>query len=271
MVKRFLKWKLKYLWTALMNSKGTFEKLAIITYTQDVGFITITNPPVNALSVDLVSAINKIIDNISKSIKVLVLKSEGKGFCAGADLKERALMNDNETIRIVDAYKNLFNKIDNLSCPTIATIHGYALGGGLELALACDFRFSTSDSIFGFPETNLGIIPGAGGTQRLPRLVGLTKAKEWIFTADRFTAKKALEDNVIDKVFDSSFLMEEGVARFSSDVAKNSQRAISLAKKSINYAIDSSLQEGLIFEREQYLKTLKDPIRLERLKKNKNK
>ena len=126
---------------------------------ENIGFLIISNPPVNSLSYSLVDSINNIIDNLSKDIKVLVVKSEGGGFCAGADLKERSSMSDSETIKIVNSYNNLFNKIENLSIPTIAAIHGYALGGGLELALACDFRFSTTDSIMGFPETSLGIIP----------------------------------------------------------------------------------------------------------------
>ena len=233
---------------------------------ENIGFLIINNPPVNSLSYSLVNSINNIIDNLSADIKVLVVKSEGGGFCAGADLKERSSMSDSETIKIVSSYNNLFNKIENLSIPTIAAIHGYALGGGLELALACDFRFSTTDSIMGFPETSLGIIPGAGGTQRLTRLIGLSKAKKWIFTADKFSAKKAFSDNVIDRDFGSRKEMSDYIEQLTCKIVQNSQNAISLAKKSINYAMESSLEEGLSFEREQYLKTLNDPIRLEKLK-----
>ena len=237
---------------------------------ENIGFLTINNPPVNSLSTDLIDAINVIVDNLSQDIKVLVFQSEGKGFCAGADLKERSSMDDNETIKVVDSYKDLFNKIEKLSCPTIAAIHGYALGGGLELALACDLRFSTSDSIFGFPETSLGIIPGAGGTQRLTRLSGLSKAKEWVFTADKFNANKALADNVVNEIFDNKKLMIDHIEKIACKIAQNSQNAVSLAKKSINYSVVSSLEDGLSFEREQYLKTLKDPVRLDKLKKFKD-
>ena len=118
----------------------------------NIGIITINNPPVNALSIDLIEEINQSINSI-KDVKVVIFKSSGKGFCAGADLKERSSMDDNQTIKIVERYREVFNNIQEIACPTIANIHGYALGGGLELALACDFRFATSDSILGFPET----------------------------------------------------------------------------------------------------------------------
>ena len=254
-----------------MNKKVELKIESCSICNGDIGFLTINNPPVNSLSSDLVDGLNDIIDNFSTDIRVLVFESEGKGFCAGADLKERSSMRDNDTIRTLDSYKELFNKISNLSCPTIAAIHGYVLGGGLEFALACDFRFSTLDSIFGFPETNLGIIPGAGGTQRFSRLIGANKAKEWIFTAEKFTAKKALSDNVVDKIFDDKKTMIDYIEKMTCKIVGNSQNAISLAKKSINYSMESSLEEGLLFERAQYLKTLKDPVRLEKLKKIKDK
>jgi len=250
----------------LINKKVELVVKPCSSCDENIGFITINNPPVNSLSIDLVQNMDKLLDNISKDLKVLVFKSEGKGFCAGADLKERASMNDNEVIKVVDSYKFLFSKICNLPCPTIAAIQGYAIGGGLELALACDFRFSTADSVLSFPETNLGIIPGAGGTQRLSRLIGLSKAKKWIFTADKFTAKQALRDSVIDKVFDDQNSMTHHIERFSCKISRNSQRAISSAKKSINYTSNHSLAEGLNFEREEYLKTLNDPLRIEKLK-----
>ena len=240
-----------------------------IEINENIGIITISNPPVNSLSVDLIDDMNNVVDNIPKDIKVLIFKGYGKGFCAGADLKERANMSDSESIKVVNSYNLLFNKIDSISCPTIALIHGYALGGGLELALACDFRFSDSKTILGFPETNLGIIPGAGGTQRLSRLIGLSKAKKWIFTANRFKADEALKDNLIDKMFDSLEEMNTYVKEFAFQIINNSQNAVSLSKKAINYALESSLKEGLSFEREQYLKTLNDSVRLEQLKKYK--
>ena len=254
-----------------MNKTVYLEAETCSDCNEKIGFIKIKNPPVNSLSISLVDNLNSIIDNVSEDIKVLVFCAEGKGFCAGADLRERASMDSAETIKVVDSYKMLFNKLADIPCPTIAAIHGYALGGGLELALACDFRFSTVDAVFGFPETSLGIIPGAGGTQRFSRLVGLSKAKKWIFTADKFSAKEALEDSAIDGVFDSPELMMNYIKKLTCRIVRNSQKAISLSKKAINYASESLLEEGLLFERKQYLMTLDSPDRIKFLEKIKNK
>lgn len=125
----------------------------------------------------------------SKDIHCVILKSSTPGkFCAGADLKERKGLSEFETEVIVKNLRDSFNQIANLPQPVIALIDGFALGGGLELALACDLRIATKSSIFGLPETSLAIIPGAGGTQRTPRLIGAAKAKELIFTAKRLNA-----------------------------------------------------------------------------------
>ena len=236
-------------------------------YLDDVIFIEMNNPPVNALSTSFLDDFSKTLDKIPVDAKVVVFKSLVKGFSAGADLKERSHMNNESTINTVSDIGRLFQKIESISCPTIARIEGFALGGGLELALSCDFRVAISDSILGFPETSLGIIPGAGGTQRLTRLIGLSKAKEWIFTAKRFDAPKALQDGVIDKIFNTSEQMDHFIEKFATDIKRNSQNAISLSKKAINYAYENSLEKGLSFEREQYLKTLDNPDRLENLKK----
>ena len=236
-------------------------------YVNNITFIEMNNPPVNALSNRFLNDLLKALDEISVDTKVVVFKSLIKGFSAGADLKERAHMNNESAINTVRDIGKLFQKIESISCPTIARIEGFVLGGGLELALSCDFRFATNDSILGLPETSLGIIPGAGGTQRLARLIGLSKAKKWVFTAKRFNAVKALEDGVIDKLFNTSEQMDDFIDKFASDIKCNSQSAVSLSKKAINYAYGNSLEEGLSFERKQYLKTLDNPDRLENLEK----
>ena len=249
----------------LMNKKVFYESIS------DIGVLTIDNPPVNCLSIDLIDSLNSAIDQISSSTKILIFKSKGRGFCAGADLKERSKMNDDDTIKTVEKYNYLFNKINSLSIPTICAIHGYALGGGLELALSCDFRFATIKSKLGFPETSIGIIPGAGGTQRMTLLVGESISKKWIFTADKFNASEALNDKVIDRVFENKKLMDEYIIDFSSKIKNNSKLAISLAKKAISYSLISTINEGLDFERKQYLKTLSNPDRIKFLDKMRDK
>ena len=142
------------------------------------------------LKFKLTSALKELHEN--KSISVLILKSNvAKVFCAGADLKERATMSEAQVIDFVDSLRALTTQVEQLPFPTIAAIEGAALGGGLELALACDMRIAGTEAILGLPETALAIIPGAGGTQRLPRLVGVPKAKELIFTAKRLNGSEA--------------------------------------------------------------------------------
>ena len=248
-----------------MNKKVFYDNIS------DIGILTIDNPPVNCLSMDLIDSINAIIDQIPTTAKILIFQSKGRGFCAGADLKERAKMNDDDTIKTLEKYNYLFNKIDSLSIPTICAIHGYALGGGLELALSCDFRFATVESKLGFPETSIGIIPGAGGTQRMTRLVGESISKKWIFTADKYDASEALNDNVIDRVFKNKKSMDEYIQDFSSKIKNNSKPAISLAKKAISHSLGSNIIENLNYERKQYLKTLSNPDRIKFLEKMRDK
>ena len=245
-----------------MNSTVTINK-----QNKEVIYLEINNPPVNALSLSLVEELNEAIRSISSDTRLVIFKGVGKGFCAGADLKERLEMSDEETIETVDKYRELFRKIEDLACPTIALLHGFVLGGGLELALSCDFRFAMKDCILGFPETSIGIIPGAGGTQRLTRLIGYSKSKKWIFTAKKFRAQEALLDNVIDQLFDTYDLMSDyTIDNFLPAILQNCNIAVSAAKKAIN-AFDSNTDSGYEAERIEYLKTLNSDIRKKSLKR----
>ena len=236
------------------------NSVKIIEQENKVNVIEIDNPPVNALSLSLVSELSEGIDSIKDNTRVLIFKSLNKGFCAGADLKERSLMTDEQTINTLNVYKSLFDKIESLSFPTIARVHGFALGGGLEFALSCDFRFSTIASVVGFPETSIGIIPGAGGTQRMTKLAGPSKAKEWIFTAAKYTAADAYDSKIIDKIFESESKMDDYIESFSSTIARNCEIAVAAAKESIN-SFNYSSKLGYETERNQYLKTLKSEVR----------
>jgi methylglutaconyl-CoA hydratase len=157
----------------------------------------------NALGKTMMLQLNEAIANIKNcttSRCVILQSTVPKVFCAGADLKERALMSQQEGGMFVEGLRTSFTAIENLPIPVIAAIEGAALGGGLEIALAADIRVSGSKAIYGQPETSLAIIPGAGGTQRLPRLIGASKAKELIFTARRIDANRAKELGIVDHV-----------------------------------------------------------------------
>jgi len=230
--------------------------------------ISLNNKPVNALSADFLSELSALIAEISNQDKTrgLIFSTSLDNFSAGADLKERAKMSNEETINTVYNLKTLFFNIYNLPFPTISLIQGACLGGGLELALSCDFRYSTSNAFFSFPETTIGIIPGAGGTQFLQRLIGITKAKRIIYLGEKVSAKEAFEIGLVDKILDDNKIHDEGESLMTS-IAKNSKIAIESAKKSIDRGSSVDLLTGLNIEFKEYIKTLDSKEREEALKK----
>uniref|UniRef100_A0A8B9BI39 Enoyl-CoA hydratase domain containing 2 n=1 Tax=Anser brachyrhynchus TaxID=132585 RepID=A0A8B9BI39_9AVES len=168
---------------------------------------------------ELFSALEQL--RFDEKVRVVVFKSEVKGvFCAGADLKERAKMDDAEVGHFVKRLRNLMDEIAALPVPTIAAIDGYALGGGLEMALACDLRVAASSAKMGLIETTRGLLPGAGGTQRLPRCVGVGLAKELIFTGRQIDGQEAFSMGLVNHAVPQN---EEGDAAY--------QRALTLAKE----------------------------------------
>ena len=228
------------------------------------------NKPVNALSLEFVYELSELIDEISNNnnLKGLILASNLKHFCAGADLKERASMTKEESVDAVYAIKLLVTKILNFDSPTLSLINGACLGGGLELASSCDFRLCSNDAVFAFPETSLGIIPGAGGTQLLSRIIGLTNAKEMIFSGKRINSKTALLYGLVSNVFRNSQLFEYGLKEMK-ELCSNSSLAIRAAKRSINEGYNLDIKTALNIEFKEYVKTLDSKERLDALKKYK--
>jgi|TARA_B110000467_G_scaffold14473_1_gene12484 methylglutaconyl-CoA hydratase len=236
---------------------------------QDDGlaFLTLNRPPVNALSQDFISSLSELFDKISSNskINILIISSSIKHFCAGADLIERANFSIEETEKTVCAIADCFTKLENLPFPTISSITGSALGGGLELVLCCDFRVAEGSAILGLPEASLGIIPGAGGTQRLPRLIGVSKAKYWIYSAHKFSAEEAFIDGVVD------FLSPDGEALEAAiHLATELMGSAPLSLRASKYAILKGsllpLDAGIEVEKEAYSMILNSKDRLEGLK-----
>jgi methylglutaconyl-CoA hydratase len=203
--------------------------------------------------------------SISELPRVVVLEGvSGVAFCAGADLKERAEMSQEEVWQFLDDFRGFLKDLEDLPMPTIAAISGVALGGGLEIALACDFRLATEDAIVGLPEVKLGIIPGAGGTQRLTRLVGLTKAKQWIFQGKRCNGKEALEWGVVDYVFPIPVFANE-VRVYAESFLESAPISLKAAKAAIQSGIEVDLEKGLDLERDNYKLTINSKDRKEAL------
>ncbi|MGQ9670495.1 MAG: enoyl-CoA hydratase [Desulfosoma sp.] len=198
-------------------------------------------------------------------IRVVIVTGAGeKAFCAGADLKERATLSDVQVKEFIFRIRNLFTAIEELAKPVIAAVNGVALGGGTELALACDLRIASETATMGLTETRLAIIPGAGGTQRLPRLVGRGKAKELIFTGRRVGAEEALRIGLVNTVTAPEKLMEECLA-MAAMICETGPIAIQQAKYAINYGLETDLHTGLAIESNAYWITIPTQDRLEGL------
>jgi enoyl-CoA hydratase/carnithine racemase len=167
-----------------------------------IAVLTLHRPPVNAIGREVVEDLNTACAWLENSgdVRVVILAADGKAFSAGADLKERQTMTEDDVRAWLPFLSGTFTRFAGLPMPTIACIQGVAAGGGLELALACDLRVAEEEATLGLREVALAIIPGAGGTQRLPRLIGEARAKKWIFTGRIFTAAEALEAGVVDQI-----------------------------------------------------------------------
>ena len=231
-----------------------------------IAFINLNRNPVNALNLNILKELNKVIDDIKKDSKcrLIIFRSLQKHFCAGADLIERKNMSNKETIFFLETINNLFDKIENLEIPTIASINGAAIGGGLELALCCDFRVAGQNATVGLTETSLGIIPGAGGIARLSNIIGLSKAKYWIYTAQKFSSENAYSDGLIDFISKDEELL--GVTlEIAQEILENAPLAIKTSKSLLNSLFDNR-QEFKLKQKEAYLKVIDTEDKKEALK-----
>ncbi|XP_037061619.1 methylglutaconyl-CoA hydratase, mitochondrial isoform X2 [Peromyscus leucopus] len=225
----------------------------------------------NSLSKNLLKMLSKAVDALKsdKKVRTVIIRSEVPGiFCAGADLKERAKMHSSEVGPFVSKIRAVINDIANLPVPTIAAIDGLALGGGLELALACDIRVAASSAKMGLVETKLAIIPGGGGTQRLPRAIGMSLAKELIFSARVLDGQEAKAVGLISHVLEQN---QEGDAAYRKalDLAREflpqGPVAMRVAKLAINQGMEVDLVTGLAIEEACYAQTISTKDRLEGL------
>jgi len=232
-----------------------------------VRVLTLDKPPVNALGRELVGELGSALSRLKDDdgARCLVVRSAGKHFCAGADLKERQGMSLDEVRAFVPRLAGVCNALAAIPYPTIAAVRGAAAGGGCELALAADLRLVADDVKIGLRETALAIIPGAGGTQRLPRLIGPARAKRWVLAAEMHDAAGALADGVADLVFPAERLDEEA-RTLASTIAANGPAAVRLAKQAIERGADLSLADALALEWECYQQTLGSADRVEALR-----
>lgn len=233
-----------------------------------VAILTLNRPEVmNSFNFAMLRGLRDKIEALrfDPDIRVVIITGAGdKAFCAGADLKERATLSEVQVKEFIFTIRNLFTAIEELPKPVIAAVNGVALGGGTELALACDLRIASATATMGLTETRLAIIPGAGGTQRLPRLVGRGKAKELIFTGRRVGAEEALRIGLVNTVTPPEKLMEECLA-MAAMICETGPIAIQQAKYAINYGLETDLHTGLAIESNAYWITIPTEDRLEGL------
>ncbi|MDE3060089.1 MAG: enoyl-CoA hydratase/isomerase family protein [Pseudomonadota bacterium] len=205
----------------------------------------------NALNAQMALEINDLFASLSTGIRAVILTGEGRHFCAGADLKERKGMDEAQWHRQHHAFEEALKAIMACEIPVIAAVNGAAMGGGLELALTCDFIYAAENARFALTETTLGIIPGMGGTQRLPRAVGMARAKELIFSGKSFTAAEALEWGMVNRICPPESLMGKALA-CAATIAANAPLAVKSAKKSINEGINLTIPQALQCELAHY-------------------
>lgn len=256
------------------TSQESLDDELRLEYHNDGGIAVISlNRPAakNALSINLMSLFESHMNTLSSdhNVRAVVLRSLVPGvFCAGADLKERRKMKESDVPLFVSRARMLFQRLNELPVPTIAALEGAALGGGLEMSLSCDFRTASTTAKLGLPETKLAIIPGAGGTVRLPRLVGPSKAKELIFTGKVLNSVAAAEIGLVDYSVEQNGNGDAAFVRameLASEMLSQGPIALRMAKKSINKGIETDLYSALTYEELCYAQVIPTKDRIEGL------
>ncbi len=233
-----------------------------------LAWLTIERPEVmNCLSFPTLRRFRTLLEELreDKTLRCIMITGAGeKAFCAGADLKERYTMDAERVPDFVRNIRALMDDVEQMPQPTVAVMNGFAFGGGTELALACDLRVAAENAVLGLTETSLAIIPGAGGTQRLPRLVGKSRAKDLILTARRLDAMEAASMGLVNRTAPKGQLGAVAL-EVAERISRNGPVAVRAAKEAIDKGCELTLEEGLEFEAECYSRTLETSDRIEAL------
>jgi enoyl-CoA hydratase/carnithine racemase len=258
------------------GSSTMTEEVLLVEREQGIAWLKLNRPKVmNSLNVQLLKSICDACDEISRDKKVRVVIITGSGlktFCAGADLTERKGMTEGQVMDYLNLIQRTMSAIENLPQPVIAAINGSAFGGGTELALSCDLRVMSEDAVLRLTEVKLGIIPGAGGTQRLSRLIGKSRAKEMILTARPLSAREGVEIGLVHKMTPPAKAdaaehtgLLNTARTWALEIAKAAPLALKSAKFAIDQGVDRDLAAGLALETKAYLQLLNTKDRLEGL------
>ncbi len=235
-------------------NKHKYMEYTILKTDLTEGILTVTitrEKAMNALNTRFFEEMDHLLTNLPTEAKLLIITGAGKAFVAGADITEMADKSQEEGERFSLLGQSIFNKIERLDIPTIAAVNGYALGGGCELAMACDFRIASTNAVFGQPEVNLGIIPGYGGTQRMARLIGKANAMYLILTAEMITAQEAFRMGLVQKVVEPNQLLETAT-KTAANILSKGPKAIKLAKKVIRDGLNMPFDDGQKLEAKEF-------------------
>lgn len=229
------------------------SKTVLLEVKNGIGYIIINRPEaLNALSSQVLADLNEVLDQVEKSeeIRVVIVTGAGeKAFVAGADIKEMDLMSPIQAFEYMTFANDTFTRLSDLRQPTIAVINGYALGGGMELALSTDIRIGFEKTVVGFPEVGLGIIPGFAGTQRMSRLIGTSRAKELIFTARTVKGQEAYDLGILNKLVPAEELLSSA-EELAAAIMKNAPLAVEKAKHVIQVGAELPLKNAIRLETE---------------------
>ena len=229
------------------------SKTVLLEVKNGIGYITINRPEaLNALSSQVLADLNEVLDQVEKSeeIRVVIVTGAGeKAFVAGADIKEMDLMSPIQAFEYMTFANDTFTRLSDLRQPTIAVLNGYALGGGMELALSTDIRIGFEKTVVGFPEVGLGIIPGFAGTQRMSRLIGTSRAKELIFTARTVKGQEAYDLGILNKLVPTEELLSSA-EELAAAIMKNAPLAVEKAKHVIQVGAELPLKNAIRLETE---------------------
>ncbi len=229
----------------------------IVEKEEAVAIVKLNRPPVNSLNTKAYSEIYDAFCELEKddSVRAIIVTGSGdKAFAAGLDVKEVAGKTIPDYYAFGRVSRGCLDKVANISKPTVAAVFGFVFGGGCELALACDLRIAASDASIGCPEINLGIIPGSGGTQRLPRLVGVAKAKELLFMGDTVSGDEAYRIGLVNKVVAKEALLDEAKA-WAKKLASKPRVALAVLKSAIDNGMNMDLPTAITFENECFITT----------------
>ncbi|WP_071459206.1 enoyl-CoA hydratase-related protein [Bacillus massilinigeriensis] len=233
-----------------------------------IAYITINRPEIyNCFNYETLGELGETVESLhhDNETKVVIFTGAGeKAFSAGADLKERKNLTSDEVIRNVHKIRDVFQAVSELPQPTIAAVNGVAFGGGFELILACDFRIASSNTLMGLTEVSWGIIPGAGGTQRLTRLIGEMRAKELILTARKIRGEMAMELGILTSMVEAGKVME-ACRELAEEIMQNAPIAVRQAKYAISRGSGVTLETGLAIETKAYEVTIPTKDRTEAL------